>query len=356
MAAPQEAGQEAARAYRPRRRRDSIRGLIGAGILSILLLAGLFHLLHMPGTSHKGPLPPLDAEAAEIRDRLAAHVQRLAGDIGERNLWHYEALTAAADYIERDLAQSGYRPAGEAFASRGKAVRNIVAEKPGATRPEEILLVGAHYDSVLGSPGANDNASGVAALLELARLLADQRLPRTLRFVAFVNEEPPFSFSPEMGSLVHAAAARERGDRIAAMLSLETIGCYSDAPGSQQYPFPLQWFYPDTADFVGFVGNLGSRKLVRNALRSFRRHARFPAEGAAVPEAIPGVGWSDHWSFWQNGYRALMVTDTAFYRYAHYHTPEDTPDKVDYGRTARAVAGLARVVADLAADEELRSD
>ena len=151
-----------------------------------------------------------------------------------------------------------------------------------------------------------------------------------------------------MGSLVHAKASKARGDDIQAMLSLETIGYYSDEPGSQQYPFPLRWFYPDTANFIGFVGNLGSRKLVRSALGAFRRHASFPAEGAAVPERVPGVGWSDHWSFWQAGYRAIMVTDTAFYRYAHYHTEEDTPDKVDYERTARVVTGLTSVIAYLA--------
>jgi len=321
---------------------------IGVAVLAVLSFATLFYTVHMPGKSHTGPLPPLTSEEALIRDRLSGHVWTLAGSIGERNLWNYEALGEAADYIARTFAELGYRPEDEPFDSRGQTVRNIVAERRGDSASAEIVLVGAHYDSVLGSPGANDNGSGVAALLELARLLAGQELARTVRFVAFVNEEPPFSYSAEMGSLVHARAAKARGDDIRAMLSLETIGHYSDEPGSQQYPFPLRWFYPDTANFVGFVGNLGSRRLVRGALGSFRRHASFPSEGAAVPEQIPGVGWSDHWSFWQAGYRAIMVTDTAFYRYAHYHTEGDTPEKVDYERTARVVAGLAGVVAELA--------
>jgi hypothetical protein len=321
---------------------------IGIAVMLALLSAAYLYSLHMPGKTRTGPLPPLTGEEALVRDRLSRHVWTLAGSIGERNLWHYEALGAAADYIERVFAELGYRPEDEPFESRGQAVRNIVAERRGDSKPEEIVLVGAHYDSVLGSPGANDNGSGVAALLELARLLRGRELPRTVRFVAFVNEEPPFSYSPEMGSLVHARAAKARGDDIRAMLSLETIGHYSDEPGSQQYPFALRWFYPDTANFIGFVGNLSSRKLVRSALGSFRRHASFPSEGATVPEQIPGVGWSDHWSFWQAGYRAIMVTDTAFYRYAHYHTEGDTPDKVDYERTARVVAGLAGVVAELA--------
>jgi hypothetical protein len=329
------------------------RGWVGLvlplALLVAVLLASLIYSLHMPGQTHRGPLAPLSAEEGLIRDRLAAHVQTLAGNIGERNLWHYPALLRAASYIEGTLTELGYPPADEPFESRGRTVRNILAEKRGSTQAAEIVLVGAHYDSVLGSPGANDNGSGVAALLELARLLADQALARTVRFVAFVNEEAPFFYSQEMGSLVHARGARSRGEHIQAMLALETIGYYSDTPGSQHYPFPLSLFYPDTANFIGFVGNLGSRGLVRRALYSFRRTTAFPAEGAAVPERLPGVGWSDHWSFWQAGYPAIMVTDTAFYRYAHYHTSGDTPEQLNYERTARVVAGLARVIAELAA-------
>jgi len=330
------------------------RGLaFWSGALAVLLAGGSIYIFHMPGKRHAGPLAELSAEETEIRDRLAAHVRMLAGSIGERNLWHYEALSASADYVRRTLARTGYEPTDEPFESRHERVRNIVAEKSGASNCDEIVLVGAHYDSVQGSPGANDNGSGVAALLELARLLADCPLPCGVRFVAFVNEESPFAYTSEMGSLVHARAAKERADPIRAMLSLETIGYYSDTPGSQHYPFPLSWLYPSTANFIGFVGNLGSRKLVRDAVRSFRRHTSFPSEGAAVPERLRGVGWSDHWSFWQAGYPAIMVTDTAFYRYAHYHTEADTPDKVDYERTARVVAGLAHVVADLAGGDRI---
>jgi len=324
--------------------------VLPVAVLAALLLAGSLYILHMPGKTHTGPLPPLTAEEARVRDRLATHVQTLAGDIGERNLERYPALLEAAGYIERTFTDLGYAPADEPFESRGRPVRNIVAEKRGDSAVAGIVLVGAHYDSVPGSPGANDNGSGVAALLELARLLADQPLPCTVRYVAFVNEEAPYFGSPQMGSLVHAEGARARAERIRAMLSLETIGYYSDEPGSQRYPFPLNMFYPDTANFIGFVGNLGSRQLVRSALRTFRQTTAFPAEGAAVPERVPGVGWSDHWSFWQAGYRAIMVTDTAFYRYTPYHTEGDTPERVDYARTARVVAGLARVIAALAAE------
>ena len=169
-----------------------------------------------------------------------------------------------------------------------------------------------------------------------------------MRFVAFVNEEPPFYRSEQMGSRVYARRSRERRDHIVAMLSLETIGYYSDEPGSQLYPFPLRFFYPSTGNFLAFVANLGSRKLLREALASFRRNAQFPSEGVAAPAFIPGVDWSDHWSFWQESYPALMVTDTALYRYPHYHTLQDTPDKVDYERLARVVKGLHGMLRDLA--------
>jgi Zn-dependent M28 family amino/carboxypeptidase len=303
----------------------------------------------MTGKSRSGPLPPLTDEERALVVRLEAHVRRLAGDIGERHLWRPEALGAAARYIETTLGAAALPVASQEFAVEDVRVRNIEAEIRGFNRPDEIIIVGAHYDSVLGCPGANDNATGTAAALEIARSLAGYRpLARTVRIVAFVNEEPPFFQTPNMGSLVYARRARERGERILAMLSLETIGWYSDAPGSQQYPLPLGFIYPTTANFLAFVGNIRSRDLTRRALGSFRRHTAFPSEGAAVPGWIPGIGWSDHWAFWQQGYPAIMVTDTALYRYPHYHTESDTPDKVDYDRLARVVAGLERVVEQLA--------
>jgi Zn-dependent M28 family amino/carboxypeptidase len=278
-------------------------------------------------------------------------VQALAGDIGERNMWRPQALAAAAAYIEGELAALGYRvnsqhyrvsePPGEA--------RNLEVEIPGGQRSREVVVVGAHYDSVFGSPGANDNGSGVAALIELARLLQGANPARTLRLVAFVNEEPPFFTSGEMGSQLYARRARERGERVSAMLSLETLGYYSDEPRSQRYPFPLGLLYPATGNFVGFVGNLASAPLVRRCVGLFRAAVAFPSEGGALPGAIPGVGWSDHWSFWEAGYPAVMVTDTALYRYPWYHAPGDTPGRLDYGRLARVTHGLAGVAAGLAA-------
>lgn len=305
-------------------------------------------MIRMPGRSHVGPLPPFTEEQRRLRDRLRAHVVRLAGDIGERNVWRHDALASAAAYIDGSLRALGYDVISREFEAERRRVRNLEVERGGARRRDEIVVIGAHYDSVLGSPGANDNASGVAALLELARGFVERPLARTLRFVAFVNEEPPFFQTDGMGSLVYARRVRARGDRIIAMLSLETIGCYSDADGSQQYPFPFGLFYPRRGDFVAFVGNFASRALVRQVVASFRRHAAFPSQGVAAPGGIMGIGWSDHWAFWQQGYPAVMVTDTALFRYAHYHLHSDTPDRLDYDRLARVVEGLARAVEELA--------
>ena len=316
-------------------------------VLILVASAGGFMLI-MPGRSHKGPLPPLGADEALLRDRLRGHVSVLAEKIGERNISHYRALGLAAEYITSHLRESGLSVRKEPYWIGDKEVANIEAELKGTARPEEIVVVGAHYDTVPGSPGANDNASGVAALLEIVSIFRYARTARTIRFVAFVNEEPPYFMSETMGSLVYARRARNRKDKIVAMLSLETIGYYSDRPKSQLYPAPFSLFYPDTGDFIGFVSDLGSRKLLRRAIGTFRESTHFPSEGLAAPAGIEGVGWSDHWSFWQAGYPAIMITDTALFRYPHYHESSDTPDKLDFERMARVVKGIGGVVGELA--------
>jgi hypothetical protein len=209
------------------------------------------------------------------------------------------------------------------------------------------VLVGAHYDSVVDSPGADDNASGVASMLELARLFAVRQPDRTVRFVAFANEEPPYFWTEDMGSLRYARMAKQRGDSIVAMLSLESLGFYSDAPRSQRYPLFLAWFYPDRGNFIAVVGNVGSRRLVHRVLASFRSHTQFPSEGSAAPKQIPGIGWSDQWSFWKEGYQGVMITGTAPNRNANYHTELDIPRTLDFGRLARVVHGVSRVVDEL---------
>jgi Zn-dependent M28 family amino/carboxypeptidase len=287
-----------------------------------------------------------------LREELRADVQMLAGQIGERNMARYPQLSAAAGFIEESFTRAGLHPRRESYELHGRACHNIETEI--RENSSQIIVIGAHYDSVFGCPGANDNGSGVAALLALARRFARTSSTQTLRFVAFVNEEPPYFLSPQMGSFVYASRCKARGDQITAMISLETIGYFSDAPHSQTYPAPgLGAFYPKTGNFIGFVANTRSRGLLRRTMSIFRAQKKIPSEGAALPAFIPGVSWSDQWSFWQYGYPAIMITDTAPFRYPHYHLPTDTPDKLDYDRFALVVSGMEKVIVDLVGASKL---
>jgi len=301
----------------------------------------------MPGRNFTGQLPSASSEQATIAENLETHIGKLAGEIGARNVTRYEALKKTESYLEKELTKSGWKVRHQTFESRAKTVRNFDVELPGTTKPDEIVIVGAHYDTAYDSPGANDNTSGTAGLLELARLIAHTTNARTLRLALFVNEEPPYFRTEEMGSRVYARKCKERDENIVAMISLETIGYYTDARNSQKYPPPLSLIYPSTGDFIGFVGNPASSKLVKRCIKIFREAEDFPTEGIAAPGSLPGIGWSDHWSFWQEGYPAIMLTDTAPFRYPYYHKQQDTPDKIDPDRIARIVTGMQKVVNDL---------
>lgn len=321
-----------------------------AAVLALLWWFGV----RMPGKSIS-KAAPLSPDEIALREELRVDVQKLAGEIGERNMWHYPQLNAAADFIEDSFARAGFHPRRDSYEIRGQTCHNIEAEIPAlfqgaavSSPPPPIILIGAHYDSVFGSPGANDNGTGVAATLALARRFADKKPQHTMRFVAFVNEEPPYFLSDEMGSFIYAGRCKARGDKISAMISLETIGYFSDAPHSQTYPSPgLGLFYPKVGNFIGLVSNVHSRALLRRVVAAFRKHAKIPSEGAALPAFVPGVSWSDQWSFWRNGYSGVMVTDTAPFRYPYYHSSSDTPDKLDYDRFALVVSGMEKVIEDL---------
>lgn len=283
-----------------------------------------------------------------LENRIRRHVHKLSVEIGERNVFRPHALRAAADYIRAEWRTQGYPVVSQSYLAEGVRSENLEITRVGSRKPGEILLIGAHYDSVMGSPGANDNGSGIAALLEVSRFMTGVSPARTVRFVAFVNEEPPFFYWGNMGSLVYAKAARKRGDDIGLMMSLEMLGCFLDEPGSQAYPPLLKHFYPARGDFIAFVSNLRSYSVLKQAVAAFRAHSDFPCERLAAPYFIPGVGWSDQLSFWRQGYRAIMVTDTAFFRYPYYHTWQDTADKLNYPAMARVVDGLQNAIVELA--------
>jgi len=323
--------------------------LLAIGVPCLLFAFAVWFMTSMPGERHRGPLPPLEAEGKDLARKLYTHVGAIAAE--EHNTRHYAALERAACYIEAMLAGLGYVVARQEFEADGVRVRNLeVSLKGGGAQPPRLVVIGAHYDSARGAVGANDNGSGVAALIELARGLESFRPARGLeiRLVFYVNEELPHFGTERMGSNVHASGLQREGREVIAMLSLETIGWYSDSAGSQRYPFPFNLFYPTTGDFIGFVASPRSRDLLRQVIGSFRRHADFPSEGAVGLESIAGVSWSDQWAYWRQGWPAVMVTDTAPFRYPHYHTTQDTPDKIDYDRLARVVKGLEGVVRELA--------
>jgi hypothetical protein len=329
-----------------RKRSRLVAGLRIVVVIGAALFVSWWLVIRMPGRNVSAAAP-LSPEEVTLREELRADVQKLAGEIGERNLRRYPQLLAAAAFIEESLGKSGLKVQRDVYEVSGMTCPNIVGEVAGSG--PGIIVVGAHYDSVIGCPGANDNGSGVAAMLALARRFAARPVAQTLRFVAFVNEEPPYFQTPRMGSHVYAGRCRQRGDDIRVMISLETIGCFSDAPNSQSYPAPLlKAFYPTTGNFISLVSNIPSGGWLRRAVSTFRQQGKLPAEGAALPGFIPGVSWSDQWAFWQHGYCGFMVTDTAPFRYPHYHASTDTPDRLDYDRYTLAVSGMEKVVADFA--------
>lgn len=319
-------------------------------VLIALTITFVLYGTVMPGKSHRGPLPPATIAQQQLADELRTSVTILAdatggvGRVGNRSTFYPKRFAQAAAYIHDTLKSFGYSTITEIPVARGSPVPNFEVAIPGTTLPGEIVVVGAHYDAFQGTPGADDNASGVAAVLHLARTLRDTKPKRTIRLLFFVNEEPPAFWTPDMGSWVYAKRCRAANDNIVAMFSIESIGYYSDAPGSQKYPPPLSFLYPDTGNFIGFVSNLSSRPLNRRAITTFRATTTFPSEGANLPGWLHGVGWSDHWSFWKEGYSAIMITDTATFRNPHYHTPTDHPNTLDYDRMSRVVEGISAVV------------
>ena len=312
----------------------------------------------MPGDSYSGIFKELNKDELVIEQNVKKHVHFLAGAIGRRNMNFPENLEKAAEYFEKSFRDYGANVSSQAYAIKEGPLlgveaidyqpRNIEAEFLGQEIQDEILVVGAHYDSVIGSPGANDNATGAAGLLEIGKLLSGKKLKRTVKLVAFVNEESPYFATRNMGSYVYAQRSRERNENIVGMISLETLGYYRDQKGSQKYPFPIGLFKPDKGNFVAFVSNIASKPLLNKFIKRFRVHTEFPSDGVAFPQIIPGIGWSDHRSFWKFGYPAIMATDTALFRYPHYHSAHDTPDKVQYDRLARVVLGIFKVIEDLA--------
>lgn len=280
-------------------------------------------------------------------ERLKAHVYKLSHEIGERGLFKYDNLNKAAEYITSEFQSFGYEVTFQKYKICSRVFKNIIVTKTGLKRAGEVVILGAHYDSMRG-PGADDNASAVAGLLETARILSGTVADRTIKFIAFTNEEPPLFKKKHMGSRVYAKAARERGDDIKGALILEMIGYFSDKLRSQRHPPGLNMLYPNTGNFIAAVGNAKSRHLIRRMVSSFTAATRLPIRRMIVPNFVIGIGMSDDWSFWRERYPAVMITDTAYYRNPNYHKKSDTYDTLDYNNMAKVIKGVSASLMALA--------
>ncbi|MEM7052001.1 MAG: M28 family peptidase [Acidobacteriota bacterium] len=313
-------------------------------LLLSLLLAPVLLLVwvQQPLVFPRASVLPAAVDGAALRQ----HVEVLSQDLVPRDHDHPENLDRAAAYIREHFEAAGSRVEEQPYQADGKTYRNVIL-RLGPTEGEAIVL-GAHYDAYDVYPAADDNASGVAALLELARLLADQELQRPLHLVAYTLEEPPYFRTQNMGSAVHARSLGAAGAEVAFMISIEMIGYFSDQPGSQTYPSPLiARLYPTTGNFIAVVGRFRDGFLVRRIKASLGSASDLPVVSMNAPaNLVRGLDFSDHLNYWHQGFPGLMVTDTSFYRNFAYHTEGDTADRLDYGRMAEVVAGLHQVVLD----------
>ena len=312
--------------------------------------------MSLPGKNHKGDIPELTQIQSKDMQIMKTHIEYISNEIGEHNYWKYGALEDCKKYIVNEGEKYGYKPVLQSYNCRGKTVSNIEFVKHSRQNPNEFYVIGAHYDSVHGTVGADDNTSSVAALLHLADYFKDKDLKTGIRFVFFVNEEPPFFHTEEMGSLIYAKQYNPKspGNQfhknptiIKGMISLDPIGYYSTEKKSQRYPFPLSLFYPGTGDFIALVADNSSRKFLKQVGKSFRKHASIPSRGIAAPRSIPGITFSDHWSFSINNIPAMLFTNTGMFRNPHYHRTTDLPDTLDYHRMTLVVDGIKGVIKDL---------
>jgi len=326
--------------------------IVGVFLFGVIALVSIYfiNVVVMPGTSYNNGLVALTESDEAIKSALQQHVKQLAVTIGERNQFIKGSLEKSAKYIKDEFSKCSSKVTFEAYLSKNNEVKNVVAmsnKRNKGNSEQGVIVIGAHYDSAVDSPGANDNATGVAALLVLCNRLKNYSFKHNIHWVAFTNEEPPFFKSNSMGSYVYAKSLHKNKVNVVGMFSLETMGTYSSEPNSQEYPSPLEKIYPDKANFIAFIGNLASETVLKTSIDEFRNTTKFPSEGIIAPATIPGVDWSDHWSFWQFDYPAIMITDTALYRSPHYHTPTDTYDKVNFNELAQVVNGLQKVIIKL---------
>ncbi len=273
--------------------------------------------------------------------RLYEDVLTLTSIHPPRQYKNLDSLNAIAGYIAHELNQLACRVEYQKYQAEGKEYKNVIATFGDVSR--ERIVIGAHYDVCGDQPGADDNASAVAGLLELARILdyLQPTLSYGVEFVAYCLEEPPFFATPFMGSLVHARSLKEKAARVKAMVCLEMIGYFSDAPNSQHFPLDaLRYLYPTTGNFITVVGKLSEQGLIRKVAQHMKAASTIDVQSFAAPSLMPAISLSDHRSYWECGYQAVMINNTSFYRNPNYHQPSDTIDTLDFDKMAQVVKGV----------------
>ena len=324
--------------------------MIGSILLIIILLAAfiiysVLKIRYTPSVSITRP----DSTLNENIRQLYKHVEHLSVRIGSRSVYEYDKIEETKNYIISRLEDFGYDPTLQNCNYGGQVYSNIIVSINGARNPDETVIIGAHYDTVYGTPGADDNAGAVAILLEMCRILKGFSPERTLKLIFFVIEEPPVFRSEHMGSAVYAREAKAKNENVKAMISLEMLGYYTDKKGGQTFPLPLMnLMFSSTPNFIAVVGNLSSRNLVEKVNHSLKESCGIPVETLSTVSFVPGVDFSDHRSFWKMGYPAVMITDTAFYRNPNYHTETDTIDTLNFDTMSDLLKGMVNVAKNLA--------
>ncbi|MCX5855821.1 MAG: M20/M25/M40 family metallo-hydrolase [Deltaproteobacteria bacterium] len=323
--------------------------MIGFILLVIILLAAyLIYAVVKIRFTPSVVMPRQEPASRGDTRQFYRHVEHMSVRIGSRSVYEYSKLEETKRYIVSCLENFGYTPELQKVTYDGQVFNNVTASIKGKSSPDETVVIGAHYDTVFGAPGADDNASAVAVLLEMSRILKSFPPGRTIKLVFFVLEEPPVFRTEHMGSYVYAKDAKAKNENIKAMICLEMLGYYADKKGGQTFPLPLMGLmYSSTPDFIAVVGNLQSRSLVERVKNTLKRNQGIPVESLSTVGFVPGVDFSDHWSFWKMGYPAVMITDTAFYRNPNYHTEKDTIDTLDFNRMTELLNGLEQVAKDL---------
>lgn len=279
--------------------------------------------------------------------RLRRDVERLCTEFTPRSFRQTENLDRAAAWIEQQLKEAGLEVSVQEYNIGEATYRNVIGFREGSDKAAGATILGAHYDAYGDFPGADDNASGVAVLLELARTLPPERPRKDQYLVAFSTEEPPFFATDDMGSYHFAESLKERNVKVDLMLTLEMLGFFSDEPKSQHFPLPgLGLLYPTTGNFIAVVGDLASGGPIKRTKMGMRAAESIPVYSFRAPAALAGVRWSDHHSFRRLGYSAAMVTDTAYLRNPFYHTAQDRPERLDYERMAAVALALQGVLAE----------